>query len=1121
MMKRIFTDNWKFYKSDLFLSKEEVLADEGKFLPTEIPHDWLIHDTRNLYEDSAGWYLKDFEKPEIPEGGRAYLYFDGVYMDSAVFVNDQKVGEWKYGYSSFFFDITEALKEGSNRVLVSAKNQSPNTRWYSGAGIYRNVYLIVKPADRLAIDGIYVHTEAKRVAEGRGDFGFNLSAEIFTKNSGVSYRVSLFENENNFRHVGTWEGEPQDVGEFRVSTTVEDVRLWDIDSPSLYTCRVELMSEGCVEDSEEFNIGFKDVKMTTDKGLFLNGRHIKINGTCEHHDLGILGAAVNKEGIARRLRKLKKFGFNSVRTSHNMPARELLDLCDEMGFLVMIESFDMWERPKTEYDYARFFKEWSAADVRSWVRRDRNRACLLMWSIGNEISDTHASAHGQEITAYLMNEVYKHDPLHNAPVTLGSNYMPWENAQKCADILKLAGYNYAERYYDKHHSEHPDWIIFGSETASLVSSRGIYRFPYERTVMSEIDEQCSALGNSNTSWGAKSVEGCVLAERDHEFSLGQYLWTGFDYIGEPTPYHTKNSYFGQFDTAGFPKDGAFVFAAEWTKPEEGVVLHLFPYWDWNEGQRVDVRCTSNCRYVELFVNGESLGKKEIDHEHGTVLVPTWTTEYHEGEIRAVGYDKDMRVMAETVERSFSDSVSPMLEAEETKGTSLKRNEADLAECTLIIPQDGREIYFIDISMLDKDGNEVKNAMDYVKVTVSSNAKLLGMDNGDSTDYDQYESDLRKLFNGRLMAMVKSAGDGDILVTVRKTDDEVPVRKIEMETETMLLNKSNNHVHVKARIYPENATDVKLHWVAVNNAGIEIRHIKIEANGNEAYISALGDDEFTLRCYAEERGKVTVISQIEMKAEGFGEAFLSPYEFVSAGLYSEAVGDIGCGNEKGVATASDGKSGFVLSNIDFGDYGSDEFTIWIFSLSGENFPVEVYDGNPEKGGRYLTTINYCKPSIWNVYQEETYRLPERLRGLHDLCFMADNKLHFKGFVFRKYNKAYEELDCSYLSSVTGDSFKRTETAVLGIGNNVTLTFDGIDLSEGASSVRILGRTDLDKCSIHLHLESPEGTRTEILEFTAKDRGYMDFGLDGLTGSGKLEFIFLPGSRFDFLGFRFKK
>ncbi len=1119
-MKTLFNDNWKFRKSGLDLTNEEALKDESLFMPVEIPHDWLVHDTNNLYEDSVGRYIKDFEKPEIPEGGHAFLYFDGVYMDSEVFVNGKKAGEWKYGYTSFCFEITDLLKNGTNRVMVVARNQSPNTRWYSGAGIYRNVYLTVKPEDYIGIDGIYIHTEAVKTENGVGDFDLIVRSEIFSKNLGLSYRISLFENDKNSKMVFSCEGDVQHLGDEGITTRVEQIRLWDITSPTLYRFRLELLKNGTVTDFEEFNIGFKDVKITTDKGLFLNGRHVKLNGTCEHHDLGILGAAVNKEGSARRLRKLKKMGVTALRTSHNPPSKELLDLCDEMGFMVMIEAFDMWENAKTTYDYARFFKEWSGRDVKSWICRDRNRACLIMWSIGNEIGDTHASAHGQEITRYLMNEVYKHDPLHNAPVTIGSNYMPWENAQKCADILKLAGYNYAERYYDRHHKEHPDWMIFGSETASLVSSRGIYRFPYNRVVMSEIDEQCSSLGNSNTSWGAKSVEDCIKAERDHEFSLGQFLWTGFDYIGEPTPYHTKNSYFGQFDTAGLPKDSAYVFAAEWTKPEDGIVLHLFPYWDWNEGQMIDVRCTTNCASVELFVNGDSMGEKAIDHAHGDVLVPTWTVPYHKGEIRAVAYNEAHVKVAETTEHSFSDAVRPVTEVEEIPNAVCEADPSDENICYCTIPQDGREIYFAVISMLDKDGFEVKNAMDYVEVQVSENAKLLGLDNGDSTDYDQYESPVRKLFNGKLVAMVKSMGAGDIKLTVKRLSAKVPVRKIELTTKGTLLTPEANDMTVTANVFPENAS-CTLNWVAVNEAGIEINYVKLDPKGNEVKVSAIGDGAFTLRCYAKEGDKITVISQIEMKAEGFGEAFLDPYAFVSAGLYSDSVGNVGCGNEKGVATASDGSSGFVLSNLDFGDYGSDEFTIWIFSLSGDNFPVDVYDGNPEKGGRFLTTVNYCKPSIWNVYQEETYRLPEKLKGVHDLCFMATNKLHFKGFVFKKYNKAYEELDCSFLSSVTGDSFNRTEKAVLDIGNNVTLTFNDIDLSEGASKVRILGRTDLDKCSIHLHLESEEGTKTEILEFTAKDKGYMDFDLNGLTGKGKLEFIFLPGSRFDFLGFMFTK
>jgi beta-galactosidase len=369
--------------------------------------------------------------------------------------------------------------------------------------------------------------------------------------------------------------------------------VWDIDSPVLYTLRTELISKGTVLDEAINQFGFRTIQFDPEKGFLLNDRKVKLHGVCQHHDLGALGAAVNRTALRRQLTLLKEMGVNAIRTSHNMCAVELLELADEMGILINAESFDMWERPKNKYDYARFFKDWVEKDVANWIRRDRNHPCIILWCIGNEIYDTHADEHGQETTRNLMNLVQKHDPYHNAWVTIGSNYMPWENAQGCADIVKLAGYNYAEKYYDAHHDKYPDWIIYGSETGSIVQSRGIYHFPRSEAILCDDDEQCSSLGNSITSWGARSIEKCILDDRDASFSAGMFIWSGFDYIGEPTPYHTKNSYFGQLDTAGFQKDSFYVYQSAWTDYRKAPMIHLYPYWDFNEGQRIDIRVCSN------------------------------------------------------------------------------------------------------------------------------------------------------------------------------------------------------------------------------------------------------------------------------------------------------------------------------------------------------------------------------------------------------------------------------------------------------------------------------------------------------------------------------------------------
>ncbi|WP_458461976.1 glycoside hydrolase family 2 TIM barrel-domain containing protein, partial [Paenibacillus sp.] len=532
--KRLFNDGWQFAKSKLDVTEPAGLVYE----PVELPHDWLIYNTLELYEDSIGWYRKTFHYTKDEQ--QLLLCFDGVYMDSSVYVNGQLVGEWKYGYSAFEHEITNAMVEGDNEILVKVVHQSPNSRWYSGAGIYRHVWLKTRDRNHIVTDGTYVSIQQQ-------PDGWQVE---------VDTELNLEQNQQaELVHTIQYEG--QVVASSQANVTASAVEnavavtdsqqlivvnpdLWSPDAPHLYELVTELRltsddQEHRTVESLSQRIGFRDIKLDANEGFHLNGVKMKLNGVCEHHDLGALGAAFNLTALRRRFVLLKEMGVNAIRTAHNMPAKEFMELADETGMLVVSEAFDMWERAKTPYDYARFFPEWVHSDVKSWVKRDRNHASLIMWSIGNEIYDTHADERGQEVTRMLMDYVLEFDPKGNAGVTIGSNYMPWENAQKCADIVKLAGYNYAEKYYDKHHEEHPDWIIYGSETSSVVQSRGIYHFPFEQPILADDDEQCSALGNSTTSWGAKSAEYCILAERDTPYSLGQFLWTGFDYIGEPTP----------------------------------------------------------------------------------------------------------------------------------------------------------------------------------------------------------------------------------------------------------------------------------------------------------------------------------------------------------------------------------------------------------------------------------------------------------------------------------------------------------------------------------------------------------------------------------------------------------
>lgn len=1149
--KILFNDGWQFAKSSLETEDSAGL----EFEPVDLPHDWLIYNTLDLYEDGIGWYRKVFSRPE--EGDQVLLYFDGVYMDSAVYVNGRKVGEWKYGYSSFEHDITDALADGDNEVVVKVVHQSPNSRWYSGAGIYRNVWLKTRDLNHIVTDGVYITT-----TQHSDTWTVEVDTELHLTEDAQLTHTLLYNGEEvasvsqKVAADGGANGARAAAVVNRQQFTVTGPRLWSPEEPNLYRLVTRLSTDGADEgaglaagqtlETVSYAVGFRTIVMYPQQGLLVNGAKMKLNGVCEHHDFGALGSVFNLTALKRRFVILKDMGVNAIRTAHNMPDPQLMELADEMGLFVVSEAFDMWERPKTPFDYARFFPEWAAADVRSWVRRDRNHPSLIMWSIGNEIYDTHADERGQEITRMLMEQVLLHDPKGNAPVTIGSNYMPWENAQKCADIVKLAGYNYAEKYYEKHHAEHPDWIIYGSETASVVQSRGIYHFPFEQAILADDDEQCSALGNSTTSWGAKSAEACIIAERDTPFSLGQFIWTGFDYIGEPTPYHTKNSYFGQIDTATFEKDSYYIYQAGWTDYKTRPMVHLFPYWDFSPGQIVDVRVSSNAPRIELRLNGVTVGTHDIDHAHGKQLVGTWKVPYEPGELEAIAYDENGKVIATDTKHSFGDAKRIRLQADKEQ-----------------LVADGMDLLFLEIGMEDIDGHPVENANNRVQVKVTGAGLLLGLDNGDSTDYDPYKGTSRRLFGGKLMAIIGATAEpGNIrvkvsskgmpprtvefeaapaessavcgrtavsgnrpdLAVVTGTPDEIPLRKIDIISESgRRFDESNTEMIVRAQLFPADASYQDVEWSAVNDAGIVSDMAKVEAMGHEAKVTALGDGAFRLRCTSRNgTDKTKLISELEFTAEGLGTAYKDPYGFISAGLYDFSKGEVGSGNERGVATSRDGETQVGFHAIDFGAYGSDTITIPIFALTNEEYPLEIWEGVPgEEGSELLADVIYQKESKWNVYQEETYRLTRRLRGITSICFVLRQKVHIKGFSFERQNPAFEQNDAADAGRIYGDTFTVAGSRVEEIGNNVSLEFSHLDFGgEGAAQLTLFGRSPIDKNTIHVRFAGEGGESNQLVEFThSEDYEERVFKLDRVKGKQNVTFIFLPGSRFDFGWFRF--
>ncbi len=1143
-MVKLFNDRWEFSKQPLHTSLEEMTAKKEEFRPVGIPHDWLIYQD-NLYEDATGWYRKTFTW-KLKKDRQIFLRFDGIYMDSRIYVNGTKAGEWKYGYSTFEVDITDYLKDGANEILVSVTYQAPNSRWYTGAGIYRNVWLKDLPKTHIAADGIYFSAKQKRENIWSVKADIEIDFEDIEDDGQELYLICVLHKKSNEKEQLLFVKKLlQNSGKKRQTIQIEsDVlnpKIWDVESPICYQFEVRLCSQAGILQTEVCTVGFRTCEFLPEQGFLLNGRKLKLNGVCEHHDLGCLGAAFHKEAMRRKFEILKSMGVNAVRLAHNMSAPEVMELADEMGILIVTEAFDMWTSSKTPYDYARFFKEWYRRDIENWVKRDRNHPCLLMWSIGNEIYDTHINEDGKIWCQTLMEEVRKYDSRKNASVTLASNYLPWENARKCADIVKYVGYNYGEKYYDEHHKAHPDWIIYGSETGSVVQSRGVYHFPYHQSVLTDDDEQCSALGNSTTSWGAKSAESCIRAEIEHPYSCGQFVWSGFDFIGEPTPYHTRSSYFGQIDTAGFAKDSFYIYQAGWTDYKKNPMVHIFPYWDFNDEQLIDVRVCSNAPVVELFLNGRSQGACALDQKGGTLFAGFWQICYEAGELMAVACDEDGNIVAKEVRHSFKEAAKLCLKPSKTK-----------------LCADGEDLVFVEISMKDIQGYPVENANNRVQIEISGAGDLVGADNGDSTDTDSYKCGCRRLFSGKLLAVCKAkTTPGMMTVKVSspgvisdelhipvieakvregisesaylcreecvkpEIENDIQVRNIlQTSSNGLRLYKDNPQTVITAKLCPPNAADKNVFWSVVDDAGIPVKVAEIKSDGLTAKVTAKSDGNFRVRCMSKSgTDKIRVISSLEFTINDFGRAFTNPYEFVSAGLYDYSKGDIGNGNEHGVATARDGESQVGFRNIDFGVYGSDEITIPIFALTDDPYKLQIYEGMPEEGGKLIGDFIYQKPKIWNVYQEATYHLNKKLKGVTEICFVLWEKVHIKGFCFREYNRAWQQLLAGECDKIYGDSFVKQGEKILGIGNNVTIQFDRMDFGEaGIGGVEICGNTDLEKNAIILKFLKDGEEHQQLVEFI-KGKNEQLFTLKPVYGCNNVSLVFLPGSNFDFYSIRF--
>ena len=768
---RLFDEGWLFLLGD-----EPEMAqpgyDDSRWRQLSLPHDWAIEGDFSATNPSGagggalpggvGWYRKHFRLPATEGERRYYLAFDGVYMNSTVYVNGHEVGSRPYGYSSFEYDLTPYVRPDSDNVVAVRVDNSdqPNSRWYSGCGIYRHVWLTATNPLHIARWGAHVVTDVG----GTVDVELTVSGDADGQYRPM-FRHTLLAPDGRTVAVTS-------AKSLRQKLRVKHPLRWSVDSPHLYTLRSEVLVDGEVVDAVTTRTGFREFRFDAATGFWLNGRNLKINGVCLHHDLGCLGAAVNEDAMRRQLVKLKAMGCNAIRCSHNPPAPELLDLCDEMGFIVMDESFDMWRRRKTRNDYARFFDEWHERDLSDLLLRDRNHPSVLMWSIGNEVleqwsgvgadeltleqanlllnagHDDSTLAHGEELTPnslltlHLAGIVRKYD--RTRPVTAGCNEPSPDNHLFKSGALDLIGFNYHREWIKDVPRNFPGKPFLLTESVSALQTRGYYRMPSDSLFIAperwdkpytDPSMMCSSYDNQRVPWGSTHEETWDIVKHT-PYCAGQFIWTGFDYLGEPTPYGfpARSSYFGIIDLAGFPKDIYYMYQSEWT---DRPVLHLFPHWNWTEGQTVDLWCYYNdADEVELFVNGKSRGVRSKKDSHQYHVA--WRVAYEPGEVKVVARKGGQEVRSSSI-----------------------RTAGAPARIRLEVDYEGETTAFVNAYVTDEAGNLCPWAEDDLRFSVSGGT-VIGVDNGSPTSMERFKADHRKAFFGKALVVIRKDKDAGLV-----------------------------------------------------------------------------------------------------------------------------------------------------------------------------------------------------------------------------------------------------------------------------------------------------------------------------------------------------------------------
>ena len=779
--RKCFDEGWLFTLGDSAVMAA-VSYNDASWRRLDLPHDWAIEgDFLPSHPSGAGggalpggigWYRKHFN---VETSDCYFIEFDGVYMNSTVYVNGREVGFRPYGYSSFEYDITPYIKKGSENVIAVRVDNSdqPNSRWYSGCGIYRHVWLTTTSRSHFNHWGVHVVTDADGTVSVTSDYTIDYPPSF------CKVRNTILDDKGNAVATSTSSRATDKL-------KVRRPHLWSIEDPYVYTVRTELMKGKEVIDTYITTTGFRSFRFDAQKGFSLNGKSMKINGVCEHHDLGCLGAAINEDAIHRKLTILKEMGVNAIRCSHNPPAPELLNMCDTMGFIVMDESFDMWRRKKTQNDYARFFDEWHERDLTDLVMRDRNHPSILMWSIGNEVLEQWSSAEADTLTLEQANLILNagHDASTLAkegelsvnslltrhlaeivrklddtrPITAGCNEPDPGNHLFKSGAIDIIGFNYHHQWVKDVPRNFPGKPFIFSESVSALQTRGFYMMPSDSVYVApkewwlpytDPSFKCSAYDNMHASWSSTHEETWDVVKHN-DFVGGQFIWTGFDYIGEPTPYAfpARSSYFGIIDLAGFPKDSYYMYQSEWTdKP----VLHLFPHWNWVEGQTIDLWCYYNqADEVELFINGKSQGvrKKADSHQYHVM----WRVTFEPGEVKVVARKEGKQVREQVIR------------------TAGAPDHIRLTSDRNAIYANGKSLAFVNVEIVDKDGNVCPNAENQVFFTVEGNATIAGVDNGLQTSMERFKADNRKAFAGKCLVVLQSKKKpGNIRLTAKGVD----------------------------------------------------------------------------------------------------------------------------------------------------------------------------------------------------------------------------------------------------------------------------------------------------------------------------------------------------------------